>query len=152
MKEVRFWTLDQWSNEFRFRGICRVVAKIKWNKKKSCYTVHWTCAKNNLVNCFHAVSWMSLLAWNRLPDISPAKMGLLRISRELQFEICNHSSSLRAKEGEYFFREKGFSKQSPWLFIGWVLAGKKEETLFFLLDSAIITQSVSFPSWFLNSI
>ena len=99
--------MDQWCNEFRFRGICRVVAKIKWNKKqKSCYTVHLTCAKNNLVNCFCAVRWMSLLAWNRLPDISPAKMSLLSISRELQFEVGNHSSCLRAKEGKHFFREK----------------------------------------------
>ena len=30
---------------------------------------------------------------NRLPDISPAKMGLSEISRELQFRVCNHGET-----------------------------------------------------------
>ena len=60
---------------------------------------------------------------HRLPDISPAKMGLFRISKELQFGICNHgephASPHTAKE------EKGKRKlgglqltKSPWLFFG----------------------------------
>ena len=31
-----------------------------------------------------------LLTRNRLPGISPAKMGVFEISRESQFGICNH--------------------------------------------------------------
>ena len=31
-----------------------------------------------------------LFTWNRLPDFSPAKMGLFRISIELQFGVCKH--------------------------------------------------------------
>ena len=30
---------------------------------------------------------------NGMPDISLAKMGLLRISKELQFGVCNHGKS-----------------------------------------------------------
>ena len=48
---------------------------------------------------------------NRLPDISPGKMGLFLISRELQFGVCNHGetykvavSPLVAREGECFYR------------------------------------------------
>ena len=45
---------------------------------------------------------------NRLSDISPAKMGLFRISRELQFGLCNHgkprASSRLSREGECFYR------------------------------------------------
>ena len=45
---------------------------------------------------------------NRLSDISPAKMGLFRISRELQFGVCNYgeprAGSHLSREGEYFYR------------------------------------------------
>ena len=45
---------------------------------------------------------------NRLSGISSAKMGLFRISRELQFGVCNHGepreSSHLSREGEYFYR------------------------------------------------
>ena len=45
-----------------------------------------------------------------LPDISPSKMGLFWISRELQFGVCNHgepsTSSCTAREGEHFHRDE----------------------------------------------
>ena len=45
---------------------------------------------------------------NRLPVISPGKMGLLGISKKLQFGVCNHGkpyASLRmTREGECFYR------------------------------------------------
>ena len=47
---------------------------------------------------------------NRLPDISPAKMGFFGISRELQLGVCNHgepcASPHMAREGELFHREE----------------------------------------------
>ena len=63
---------------------------------------------------------------NRLPDISPAKMDLFGISRELHFGVCNHgkpcASSFMAKEGEHFYREEKEVGRAiikrPWLFIG----------------------------------
>ena len=56
---------------------------------------------------------------NRLPDISPAKIGLFKISRELQFRVCNHgkphTNSYMAREGGHFYGGKGswegYSKQ-----------------------------------------
>ena len=36
---------------------------------------------------------------------------------------------------------------SPWLFIGWVLARKEEESLFFLLGSTMVIGHESFPFW-----
>ena len=71
------------------------------------------------------------------------KMGLFGISKELQFGVCNHGkpcpSPCKARERECFYTgEKevgeGYSKQSPWLFIGWVLV-RKEDSFFFLLGS-----------------
>ena len=45
---------------------------------------------------------------NRVSDISPAKMGLFRISRELQFEVCicgePSVSPQSARAGEHFYR------------------------------------------------
>ena len=47
---------------------------------------------------------------NRLPDTSPAKLDLFRISRELQFRVCNHgksrASSCKARKGEHVYREE----------------------------------------------
>ena len=43
-------------------------------------------------------------------------------------------------------------KQSPWLFIGWVLAKKEEDSTFFFLGSAIITGRESSLFWSLNFI
>lgn len=47
---------------------------------------------------------------NRLPDISPANMGLFRISRELKFGVSNHgephTSFHTAREGKQFYREE----------------------------------------------
>ena len=62
---------------------------------------------------------------NRLLDIFPAKMGLIRIGRELQFWHCNHDKPCRSLhdkrrrmllEGEEGSWE-GYCKQSPWLLI-----------------------------------
>ena len=46
---------------------------------------------------------------NRLPSISPAKMGLFKINTELQFEVCNHGkphASPRTAREECFHGEK----------------------------------------------
>ena len=45
---------------------------------------------------------------NRLPDISPVKMGLFGISRQFQLEVCKHGkpSPHTAREGEHFYREE----------------------------------------------
>jgi len=55
----------------------------------------------------------SLLHWpktNRRPGISPAKMGFFRVSRELQFGICNqgepHVSPHSTRGGPCFYREE----------------------------------------------
>lgn len=49
-----------------------------------------------------------VLAWNRLSDISPAKMGLFGISRELQFRVCKHGEAYTnphtTREEEHFYR------------------------------------------------
>lgn len=37
---------------------------------------------------------------NRLPVISPAKIGLFKISRELQFGVCNHSEARASPKGQ----------------------------------------------------
>ena len=79
----------------------------------------------------------SLLIWNRLPDISPAKMRVCWASRELQFRVYNHgepcASSYKSREGEHFYRGKNGQWESvfhsPQLFVGWVLARKE---VFFL--------------------
>ena len=52
---------------------------------------------------------LHVLTWNNsLPDISPAKMGLFRSRRELQFGVSNHSKLLAspsmAREGEHIYR------------------------------------------------
>ena len=36
------------------------------------------------------MTFMLLTGKIRLPDISPAKVGLFGISRKLQFKVCNH--------------------------------------------------------------
>ena len=62
---------------------------------------------------------------NRVSDISPAKMGLFRISRELQFEVCicgePSVSPQSARAGEHFYRgeeEVGMALSESWLFSG----------------------------------
>ena len=92
---------------------------------------------------------------NRLRDISPAEMGLLRL------RVCNFSSGSATMEGhvqtplqpgkEKSFRErkkrswKGSSKPwfSPWLFTGGVIARK--ESFFFLQGSEMVTGGDSSP-------
>ena len=56
---------------------------------------------------------MILWRWpktNRLPDISPAKMGLFWISRGLQFGVCDHdkprASPNKAREGDHLYRRE----------------------------------------------
>ena len=107
---------------------------------------------------------------NRLQNISPAHMGLFGIIRELQFWVCHHGEShaspmelhhgkfpCTARE-ELFYRgekEVGMAivkKTNPWLFIGWVLVRKEEESFFFLLGSAVGWRLRDSPSWSPNSI
>ena len=96
------------------------------------------------------VYWFPTLCWpeiNRLSDISSAKMGLSRISRELQFEVCicgePSVSPQSARAGEHIERKRRFGGllQSPWLFIACILARKGEESLFFLLSVAVVVIS-----------
>ena len=60
--------------------------------------------QDSVVTCQNLCECMAWGCWhetNRLPDIPPVKMGLFRISRELQFKVCNydepHASSPDSK-------------------------------------------------------
>ena len=82
-------------------------------------------------------------------------MGLFGIGKELQFGICSygkaHASPYGAWEGEGFYteeREVGravYSKQSQWLFMGWVLARKEEAPFSFLGGSDILSGHENCP-------
>ena len=55
---------------------------------------------------------------NRLPDISPTKMDLFKVSRELQFEVCNHCEPHKSsctRKGKHFYRgerkSRGYSQK-----------------------------------------
>ena len=82
-----------------------------------------------------------------MSDISSAKMGLFRISRELQFEVCiceePSVSPQSARAGEHFYRgeEIGRALLESWLFIACILARKGEESFFFLLGTAVVVIS-----------
>ena len=90
-----------------------------------------------------------LLTWtNRVSDISPAKMDLFKISREFQFEVCicgePSLSPQSARAREHFYRgeeEVGRALSKSWLFSGWALARKGEESFFSLLGAAIVVTS-----------
>ena len=80
-------------------------------------------------------------------------MGLFRISRELQFGVCifgkPHASPHTVREGEYFYRRskevgKAIVNKESMAFHVWVLDRNKEESSFFLLDSAIVPRCESF--------
>lgn len=64
-----------------------------------------------LMNISHPNLTFYLLHWPKTnrPEISPAKMSFLRVSRELQFGICNqgepHVSPHSTMEGTCFYRE-----------------------------------------------
>ena len=78
---------------------------------KSCSVVFFD-GEEILIHLLHR----NLLPWNRLPDISPAKMGSFRIGKELQFKFWNPADSHKAK-GECFYRGgkgswKDYSKHS----------------------------------------
>lgn len=69
---------------------------------------------------------------NGLPDISPAKMHLFGIRRELQFRVCDHGeprASYRTARKKKFYRGEregnGYSKQKCMAF-HWVIARKEE--------------------------
>ena len=95
---------------------------------------------------------------NRLPDISPVKMGLFKISRELQFWVCNHNepyaSPQTAREGGCFYRgEKEVGRDVVNRIHGFSLTeslpGKKSSSL---LGSSIVVGGESSPFWSPNSI
>lgn len=87
----------------------------------------------------------SLLHWpktNRRPGISPAKMGFLRVSRELQFGICSQGEphwvpTAQRKERALTEEKRKVGGCSEQRARKWVLT-KKEETFFFSLGSAVI--------------
>ena len=67
-------------------------------------------------------------------------MGLFRISREWQFEVCicgePSVSPQSARAREHFYRgeeEVGRALTESWLFIACILARKGEESFFFVL-------------------
>ena len=90
---------------------------------------------------------------NRLPDISPAKMGLFGISRDLQFQVCNHGEphvSPCPATGELFYRgekEVGraiVNKES--MAFHWLSPCQERRGVFLLLlGSAIIAEHEIFP-------
>ena len=108
--------------------------------------------------------WLCWPKINRLPAISPAKTGLFVVSRELPFGICSHVEPrartiaysptpiplphATSEEGEHFHggkgHWKGYNKQGPWLFIGWVLARKEKSPSFWALISL---QEMRAPLW-----
>jgi len=61
-------------------------------------------------------NWLysNVILWSetdRLPDVSPAKIGLFGINREFQFGICNYgkprASPPKAREGEWLYIGEG---------------------------------------------
>ena len=81
-------------------------------------------------------------------------MGLFRISRELQFGVCNHgeprASPLTAREGELFYREekevgRALVNRVHGLSLAELLPGK--ESSFFVLSSVTITGHKCSPFW-----
>ena len=87
-------------------------------------------------------------------------MGLFRISREWQFEVCicgePSVSPQSARAGEHFYRgeeEVGRALTESWLFIACILARKGEESLFCLLGAAaVVTSSIKVIRGFLPGI
>ena len=93
---------------------------------------------------------------NRLPEVSPGKKGLFRISRELQQRLCNHRKPrlglFRTRKGELFYKRdkedlRAVVNKQSWHFIGWVLAWKDKNSSFLLLGSATVTGHQSSPFW-----
>ena len=74
---------------------------------------------------------------NRMLHVPPAKMGLSRISRELQFRMYNCSALLQVpaqQEDDTFLERKGSqegSQQNPWLLLAESMVA--ERGVFFLL-------------------
>ena len=90
----------------------------------------------------------------RVPDISPANLVILGISRDLQFGVCihgePHGSPHTAREGEHFYREekevgRAIVNKEPTAFQS-VFARKGEKSLFFLLGLAILQGMRASPS------
>ena len=104
-----------------------------------------------ILHLFSAYCWPEII---RLPDTSPGKMGLLAISRELQFRVCNLGkpwvSLHMSGEEEHFCRGDraivnrvhAFHWLSPW----------QERRVFFLLELAVIEEHESTPSGLLTLI
>ena len=84
-----------------------------------------------------------MLSWNRLPDISPAKIGLFGISRELQSKVCSHvepqPSSPPSKGRRGFYREENE--------VGRAIGKKKNVHRFFLAESLPGKKRVSPSCW-----
>ena len=94
---------------------------------------------------------------NRLPFISPAKMGLFGFSKELQFRVCNHgkphASLLHSKGRRMLLQsEKGSWKGYPKPRVpGWLTESLKTISSPHL-GSAIIARYESSPFWSPNPI
>ena len=72
--------------------------------REDCFRRKNASQQDSVVTCQNLCEYMAWGCWhetNRLPDIPPVKMGLFRISRELQFKVCNydepHASSPDSK-------------------------------------------------------
>ena len=80
--------------------------------------------------------WLKI---QRLPVISPTKMNLFKMSREIQSEVCNHckphassctrETVLQGRKG----RPEGTVKKQSVSFMGWALDRKEGESFFFLM-------------------
>ena len=72
------------------------------------YSIHPPGPDGNFTSCIYSFSYSETNKW---PDISPVKMGLFRISRELQFGFCScgepSASPHVAREGAAFIVGKG---------------------------------------------
>ena len=85
--------------------------------------------------------------WGYLGSAKNCNLGSATMVSHMQF---------LAREGEENSKHRGkgswegCSKKSPWLFIGWVLASKEEES-YFLMNSAIVAGHESSPFWSLDS-
>ena len=104
-----------------------------------------TCLLTSPSGVFSGSLYKSPKCWpktNRLPVISPAKMGLFGISRELQFRVCNHgephaSPHVAREGGGKGSWEAVINKES--LCFNWLSSCQDwEDSFFFLLGSAIV--------------
>ena len=121
------------------------------SRKRICKRIFFREENSVLLNL--PGSWLCWSETNRLPDISPARMGLFGLSGKLQFGVCNHGNlhtichMVREREHFYIMKKKDGRAiaKSLWLFTAFA---RKEGTFFLLLGSTIITEYEGSPLLF----